>query len=64
VTALAVAGDVVYATSAGSVYAVSSCTSDACPVLWSGPGAGAPVVSGGHLYVTDGNATLLAYGLP
>ena len=63
VTAVAVAGDVVYATSAGAVYAVSSCTSGACPVLWSGPGDGAPVISGGRLYVRDG-ADLVAYGLP
>jgi outer membrane protein assembly factor BamB len=64
VTDVTVVNDVVFAVSAGTVFAVNGCRSGACPAEWSGPGSGSPVVSNGRLYVTDGNATLIAYGLP
>jgi outer membrane protein assembly factor BamB len=62
VSHVTVAGDVVYASSGGEVYATASCPSDACPVLWSGPGAGTPVVAAGRLYVIH-DTDLVAYGL-
>ena len=64
VTDVTIVNDVVFAVSAGTVFAVNGCRGGACPVEWSGPGSGPPVVSNGRLYVTDGNATLIAYGLP
>lgn len=65
VTAVTVAADVVYATSAGTVHATAAgpCPTGPCPVLWSGAGDGTPVVSAGHLHVR--NATdLVTYALP
>jgi outer membrane protein assembly factor BamB len=64
VTAVAVAGDVVYAVSAGQVYASGECfPEESCLLAWHDEGYGTPVISGGQLYVTDGNASLIAYGL-
>lgn len=63
VTAVSVAGDVIYAVSAGSVYASGACFSgEYCQVAWSAAGGGTPVVSGGQLYVNNGSA-VIAYGL-
>jgi len=67
VAAPTVAGDVLYATAGGSVhgFAAEGCASTPCPPLWSAPGSGAPVVSGGRVYVRSAAGTdLVAYGLP
>jgi hypothetical protein len=61
-----VAGPVLYASAGGSVHAFAAdgCGSPECSALWSAPGSGAPVVSGGRLYVRSAsNAGLVAYGL-
>jgi hypothetical protein len=63
VTAVSVAGNVIYATSAGNVHASGECFSgEGCLLAWSGPGNGSPVISGGQLYVRQGG-DLVAYGL-
>lgn len=60
----AVAGDLVYATAGGSVFAFAAggCR-EPCDPLWSAPGSGAPVVSRGQVYVRSA-AGVVAYGLP
>lgn len=63
VSAVIVAGDVVYATSGGEVHASGECAGGDCPVAWHGPGFGRPVVSNGQLYVPGSNNTVIAYGL-
>lgn len=63
VTAVSVAGNVIYATSAGNVHASGECWSgEGCLLAWSGPGTGSPVISGGRLYIRDAG-DLVAYGL-
>jgi hypothetical protein len=64
-----VAGDVLYVTTGGDVFAFDTdgCGTGRCDALWSQPiddgGFAAPVVTGGRVYVTTGDA-VTAYGLP
>jgi outer membrane protein assembly factor BamB len=64
VTDVTVVDDIVFATSDGQVFAAQSCIGPSCTVGWSAPGHGPVVVSNGHLYVTDGADTLIAYSTP
>jgi outer membrane protein assembly factor BamB len=64
VTDVTVVDDLVFAVSDGQVFAAKDCIGPFCTIGWSAPGHGPVAVSNGRVYVTDGNATLIAYGLP